>query len=296
MSTGVLIQFRAARREAARGRRARRWLHGFGLAIVAVTLFLAVFGPIVAPYDPQASDPTAVLAPPSAAHPMGTDSSGKDVLSRVISAPRWDVAIGLSATAISLIFGVILGTVAGYLGDEPGVRGRISELMLRLTDVVQAFPVFILALGLVAAAGAGITNVILVVAFLNIPTFLRLTRASTLGLKKRTFIDAARVIGHSDASIIRRHIVPNSLAPALAQASVTVGWSVLLAAGLSFIGAGVPVPTPEWGSMIAAGQSSIITGQWWPVTFPGLALGVTVLGYALTGEALREWFNRRSKE
>jgi peptide/nickel transport system permease protein len=296
VSAGVLIEFETAKRDAARARSARGWLHRLGFAIVVLTLVLAVAGPEIAPYDPQASDPRAVLAPPSLSHPMGADSSGKDVLSRVISAPRWDVAIGLSATAISMLFGVILGTVAGYLADEPGLRGRISEGMLRITDVVQAFPVFILALGLVAATGPGISNVILVVAFLNVPTFLRLTRATTLGLKKRTFIDAARVVGHSDAGIIRRHIIPNSLAPALAQASVTVGWSVLLAAGLSFVGAGVRVPTPEWGSMIAGGQTAIITGQWWPVTFPGLALGATVLGYALTGEAVRERFDRQLKE
>lgn len=227
---------------------------------------------------------------------MGTDNTGKDILSRVMSAPRWDVTIAVLSTAISYVVGVILGVVSGFFAGERGFKGILSEVIARVTDIVQAFPPIVLALGLVAATGAGLTSIVLVVAFLGAPVFLRLTRAAALSVKERTYVKAARVAGMSDLNIMIYHVLPNSLGPPLANVSVIAGWAVLLTAGLSFIGAGVPVPTPEWGSMIAIGQNNVITGQWWPVLFPGLALGLTVLGFALSGELLRERFVERGRE
>jgi peptide/nickel transport system permease protein len=159
---------------------------------------------------------------------------------------------------------------------------------LRVLDVLQAFPIFVLALGLAAAAGPGEITVIAVATFLNAPVFIRLTRSSVLSIRGHLFVEAARCIGNSDMRVVRRHILPNALGPALAGAPGTVGGSILLTAGLSFVGAGVRLPTPEWGSMIATGAPLATAGAWWAAVFPGVALGLTVLGYVLLADSLRD--------
>lgn len=252
-----------------------------GLFIVAVSLFLAVFGEALAPYDPEV--PTGNIAqPPSAEHWFGTDATGLDIFSRVIAAPRTDVTIALAAAVLSLVAGTLIGLAAGFY------RGFGSELIMRISDVIQSFPVFILAMILVALGGRSTINLVIALAFLYTPIFIRLTRSEVLSQRSRTYVESARALGNSEGRIALVHVLPNSLAPALIQASVTIGWGILLTAGLSFIGAGVRPPTPEWGLMISNGANGIILGEWWPSVFPGIAISLTVFGYAAVGNALEQ--------
>jgi peptide/nickel transport system permease protein len=252
----------------------------FGAAIVVVALALAAIGPVIAPFQPETAIPGNQLQPPSLRHPMGTDDNGMDVLSRVIASPRTDLSIAVLGALGAILLGVPLGLVAGYY------RGFFSEVLMRLSDIVQSFPVFLLGMALVVVTGQDIKNVIYVVAAINCPIYVRLVRSEVLFLRERPFVEAARALGGRDQWIIREHIFPNSIGPVVANASITIGWAILLTAGLSFIGAGVRVPTPEWGSMIAVGAKNVYTGEWWASVFPGLALAVTVLGFSLLGEAL----------
>ena len=254
------------------------------IAIVLLVLVLTVIAPWIAPYNPEATLPGQTLVPPSASHWFGSDSSGLDVFSRVIVAARTDIPVALIATLVAMSVGVGLGVLAGYFGDRPGLGGLVAEALLRLMDVLQAFPVFILAMVLVAATGAGAFNVGVAIAFVNMPIFLRLVRGQVLGLRDMPYVEAARCAGAGPFRIAFRNILPGVMSPALVQASVTIGFAILLTAGLSFVGAGVPPPTPEWGLMIASGSHDIITGEWWTSIFPGLALALTVLGFSLTGQ------------
>ncbi len=268
----------------------------FGLVVVVITVFLAMVGPYIAPYHPERALPGAGLQPPSAEHWMGTDVSGMDVFSRVISAPRIDLAIALSATVIAFVGGVLLGVISGFYAGARGVPRVASEAIMRGADILQAFPVFIFALALVGFRGPGTENVIVALAFLNIPYFLRVTRGAVFQVRERPFVEAARCAGNKEVRIAFVHVMPNALGPALANVSPGIGFAILLTAALSFVGAGVPKPTPEWGSMISIGAPNMMTGQWWTALFPGLALGVTVLGYALVGDGIRDYMdpvNRR---
>jgi peptide/nickel transport system permease protein len=251
-----------------------------GAAIVAVAILLAIVGPLIAPFDPRAAIPGNQLQPPSLRHLMGTDANGMDIFSRVIASPRTDLTIAILGTLGAIVVGVPLGLIAGYY------RGFLSELLMRVSDIVQSFPVFLLGMALVVVTGQEIKNVVYVVAIINCPIYVRLVRGQVLFLRERPFVEAARALGVRDRWLIREHIFPNAIGPVVANASITIGWAILLTAGLSFIGAGVRVPTPEWGSMIAVGAKNVYTGEWWPSVFPGLALAFTVLGFALLGEAM----------
>jgi peptide/nickel transport system permease protein len=251
-----------------------------GAAIVLIALVLAAVGPVIAPFHPETAIPGNQLQPPSLRHVMGTDGNGMDVFSRVIASPRTDLTIAILGTVGAIGLGIPLGLIAGYY------RGFFSELLMRLSDIVQSFPVFLLGMALVVVTGQDIKNVIYVVAAINCPIYVRLVRSQVLFLRERPFIEAARALGGRDRWLIREHIFPNAIGPVVANASITIGWAILLTAGLSFIGAGVRVPTPEWGSMIAVGAKNVYTGEWWPSVFPGVALAITVLGFALLGEAL----------
>jgi peptide/nickel transport system permease protein len=255
-----------------------------GLAIVAVSIFLMAFGPVIAPYSPTAEDFNAILSPPSGAHWFGTDQNGRDVFSRVIAAPRVDIYIAL----VSTLFAMLIGIPFGVLATGTSRAGEaVGEVTLRLMDVVQAFPVFILALALVAGFGPSSFNLIIALTVLQFPVFLRLTRSSALTVRGRTYVEAARIGGAGTFGVMFRHVLPNSIGPSLVGASVAVAQAVLITAGLSFVGAGIRPPTPEWGAMISDGAQNLITGQWWPSVFPGIALGIVVLGYALVGDGLR---------
>ncbi len=269
-----------------------------GIAIVAVVCILAVIGPVIGPYDPTLTTPRVAVPPPgpleipgllvgwiggTLEHPphwMGTDASGYDVFSRVIAAPRTDLVIALLANALSLGVGVLLGLVAGYF------RNWATELLMRVSDVMQSFPVFISAMVLVALAGRSTANIVIALAFVYVPIYVRLTRAEVLAQSARGFVEAARAIGQPEIVIALRHVLPNSLTPALIQSSVTIGFAILLTAGLSFVGAGVRPPTPEWGLMISTGANQIVLGEWWPSVFPGIAISLTVFGFAVLGNAL----------
>ncbi len=273
-------------------------LLGVGIAIVATVTVLAVIGPEIGPYDPTLTTPRVAVPPPgifeipgllagwiggTLPHPphwMGTDASGYDVFSRVIAAPRTDLVIALLANALSLFIGVLLGLVAGYF------RNWATELLMRVSDVMQSFPVFISAMVLVALAGRSTANIVIALAFVYVPIYIRLTRAEVLSQAGRGFVEAARAIGQPEIVIALRHVLPNSLTPALIQSSVTIGFAILLTAGLSFVGAGVRPPTPEWGLMISTGANQIVLGEWWPSVFPGIAISLTVFGFAVLGNAL----------
>jgi peptide/nickel transport system permease protein len=258
-----------------------------GLTIVLVVLVIAIIGPYVAPFDPERASFRDALKPPSSAHIFGTDSAGMDILSRVLTAARLDIVIGGTATALSVVIGVPLGILAGLYGGRRGVRSWAGEALMRILDIIQSFPVFIFAMALVATSGTSTRNVIAAVAFVNIPIFVRLVRAEVLSVRERPFVEAAICSGNPDMRIAFRHILPHSMGSVLNQASVTVGWAIILTAGLSFVGAGVRTPTPEWGSMISVGARDMVTGQWWPALFPGLALGITIFGFAVAGDYVR---------
>ena len=263
------------------------WLLKLGLFIVVASVFLAAFGPLVAPFDLEKST-ADVLQAPSGKHWFGTDGSGFDVFSRVLAAPRIDVSIALVATALSLVIGSLVGLLASFF------RGWAGELVMRFADIVQAFPLFVLAIIFVTGQGRSVRNIVVVIALLNIPIYLRLIRSEVLSVRERLFVEAVRANGDSSLSIALRNVMPNAISPGLAQASITMGFSIIVAAGLSFIGAGVQPPKAEWGSMIAAGANSIQIGQWWPSVFPGIAMAVTVFGFAIVGEALHTVFLRRT--
>ena len=280
------------------GRRPRRRLAFFlallrvrpdfalGYGIVTVIVLLAVFAPIVSPFEPEQANPSVYLQPPGWPHLMGTDATGMDVFSRIIYAPRIDLTIALAGTLLSAVIGVFLGAVAGYYQGVGGLGAFASGLVMRSADVLQAFPVFVFAIAVVAVLGQSLESIIIAITFVNAPIYLRLMRSQVTSVRRLRFVEAAYIAGISDREILIRHVIPNAIAPVLAQLSVNMGWSVLLTAALSFIGAGVEAPTPEWGSMIAMGFQSIITGHWWPSIFPGLALAITVFGFALIGSSV----------
>jgi peptide/nickel transport system permease protein len=257
-----------------------------GYVIVLIVVLCAVLAPLIAPFDPIKADPLNFLKPPNWTHLMGTDATGMDILSRIIYAPRIDLAIALAGTLISAVLGSLLGAAAGYYQTQKGIWSFAAGFIMRASDVLQAFPVFVFAIAVVAVLGQSLYSVVIAVAFVNTPIYLRLMRSQVLSVRRMRYVEAAYVAGVSDATILMRHVIPNSLAPILAQLSVNIGWAILLTAGLSFIGAGVEAPTPEWGSMIAMGYQNIITGHWWPSIFPGLALALTVFGFALIGSSV----------
>jgi peptide/nickel transport system permease protein len=259
----------------------------FGIALLLLQIVLIIFAPLLSPYSPTDADPMSSLMPPSAAHWFGTDITGMDVLSRVIYATRINLLISISSVLIAFLVGVPLGLLIGYY------RGFLSNLAMRIFDFIQAFPVFVLGMALVSVMGQEIWNVAIVLAILFIPVFARLIRAEVLSLRERPFVAAARCSGAGDVDIMFRHLLPNALMPAMVQVSISIGMAILLTAGLSFIGAGVRMPTPEWGLMVSTGAQQMILGVWWVSLFPGLAIVVAVLCFALLGDVARDLLDPR---
>jgi len=252
-----------------------------GLVILAL---VAIVGPFVVPFSPVATS-SAVLEPPSSTHWFGTDAVGSDVFSRVVVATRIDLFIALVSVLVSF---VIAAPVGAYVGFK---ESRVSSLVMRLLDFVQSFPVFIFAMALVAVAGPSVTNLILALTFLNVPILVRLVRSEVLGLRERTFVEAARSVGNSDVRIAMKHLLPNSMGTAIAQASTQMGWALLMTAGLTFVGAGIQPPEPEWGGMISQGAKFMVTGEWWPAFFPGLALSLAILLLGMAGDTFRDLYD-----
>ena len=251
-------------------------------AMFAFFVGCAVFGPMLVPYDPLASNAARALQPPSADHWFGTDAVGRDVFSRVIVATRLDLMISVAAVALSFVIGAVLGAVAGYWG------GWLDAVLNRLMDTIMAFPLFVLAMGIVAALGNSIENIVYATAIINIPFYARLVRAEGNIRREAGFARAAKLSGNSDLRVLALHIFPNALPPMMVQVSLNLGWAILNAAGLSFIGLGVRPPTAEWGIMVAEGANFIVSGEWWLALFPGGALMIAVFCFNLLGDGLRD--------
>ena len=252
-----------------------------------VWIFLTIFGPYIAPFPTETADPTSRLLPPGGAHPFGTDENGIDILSRVLAAPRTDVVIGVIATAISVFLGAPLGVIVALYESRGGAGSTaFAEIFMRVLEVIQSFPVFVFAMVLVAVFGGSVTNIIIAIAFVNTPVFVRIVRSDVLSLVQRLFAEAARAVGNREVRIGFRHVLPNALPTVIVQVSVTVGFAILLTAGLSFVGAGVRPPTPELGAMIASGAKYLEIGQWWSAFFPGITLGLIVFSFGLFGEIM----------
>jgi len=261
------------------------------LAFLLFAFFIlsALFAQYLVPYDPLASDAKNVLSPPSFDHWFGTDALGRDVFSRVMVATRLDLLIALSAVSLSFVVGSMLGAVAGYWG------GKLDMVMSRLLDTIMAFPIFVLAMGIVAALGNTIENIIYATAIINIPFYARLVRAEVNIRRDAGFVQAAKLSGNSDLRVLALHIFPNTLPPMMVQVSLNLGWAILNAAGLSFIGLGVRPPTPEWGIMVAEGANFIVSGEWWLALFPGLWLMLAVFTFNLLGDGLRDLVDPRQR-
>jgi peptide/nickel transport system permease protein len=259
------------------------------LLLLALLLACAVLGPALVPFDPLATNTTIALQSPTVAHWFGTDQLGRDVMSRVVVATRLDLIIAFGAVVLSMVAGSVIGAIIGYSG------GLLDTSVSRVVDVLMAFPLFVLAMALVAALGNSVTNVVYATAVINLPFYIRLARAEVRVRSHLGYVEAARVGGSGHARILRVYLLPNILPPLVVQASLNLGWAVLNAAGLSFIGLGVRAPTPEWGIMVADGAQFIVSGMWWIALFPGLALMLAVFCFNLLGDGLRDVVDPRSR-
>ena len=251
-------------------------------SLFGVMMFVAIFGPLLVPYDPLASTSTGALQPPSWQHWFGTDQVGRDVFSRVIVATRLDLIISISAVALSFVLGSFLGSVSGFWG------GWTDRILGRVLDTIMAFPLFVLAMGIVAASGNTIQNVVIATAIINLPFYARVARSEVAIRRNAGWVQAAKLAGNSDSVILLTRVFPNILPPMMVKISLNMGWAILNAAGLSFIGLGVMPPTHEWGIMVAEGASYIVSGEWWLVLFPGLSLMLAVFTFNLMGDGLRD--------
>ncbi|MDZ5471322.1 nickel transporter permease [Bacillus sp. 31A1R] len=252
-----------------------------GFVFVLVLLVLALFSPQIATHDPLEVNITNKLQPPSDEHIFGTDEVGRDIFSRIVYGSRISLKIGLLVVLISFPIGTILGAIAGYFG------GVVDQVIMRMTDIFLSFPGIILAMSIAAALGPSIENVLLALAVVWWPWYTRIVRSSVLSIKSSEFIEASRAIGANPFRILFKDILPNSIAPASIQASLDLGFVILAAAGLSFIGLGAQPPSPEWGAMLSSSRE-ILREAWWAATFPGLAILFTVLGFNLLGDGLRD--------
>jgi peptide/nickel transport system permease protein len=257
-----------------------------GLLVVVAAALLA---PWVTPYDPDETDAEAALSSVSLRHPLGTDIYGRDQLSRVVHAARVDLLVALSATAIALTLGSTLGALAGYRG------GWVDQLLMRAVDAVMAFPAFILAMGITAALGNSITNVVAAIAITHVPIYSRLIRGEMLKARETEYAEAARTVGNRPSQIVLVHLFPNCVPPLVVQATLAMGFAILTVAALSFIGLGIQPPQSEWGQMTAEGAGYVVSGEWWLVLFPGLAIMGTVLAFNLLGDTLRDVLDPRMR-
>lgn len=255
---------------------------GFAFALFLLFAVAAIFGPWIVPYDPLATNTAIQLQPPSWAHWFGTDQYGRDLFSRVVVATRLDMTIAITSVALVFALGGISGIAAGYFG------GWIDIVVSRLADMIMAFPLFVLAMGIVAALGNTVTNIVIATAIINFPLYARIARAEANVRREAGFVMAARLSGNSEWRILFSQILPNVMPIMVVQMSLTMGYAVLNAAGLSFIGLGVRPPTPEWGIMVADGAGYIVSGEWWVALFPGLTLMLAVFCFNLLGDGLRD--------
>jgi peptide/nickel transport system permease protein len=270
-----------------RRRRPANRLSGAALGTIVLLALLGAVAPWVAPYDPDATDPSAPLVSVSWAHPLGTDIYGRDQLSRLLHAARVDLLVALAATVMALTAGTGLGAVAGFRG------GAVDQVVMRAVDAVMAFPAFVLAMGITAALGNSPANVVLAIAVTHVPVYTRLVRGEMLRIREMEYAEAARTVGNRAHRIVFYHLLPNCVPPLVVQATLAMGFAILTVAALSFIGLGIQPPQAEWGAMTAEGAEYIVSGEWWLFLFPGLAIMVTVLSFNLLGDALRDLLDPR---
>lgn len=284
MANNITFTTRQAYREVKRNRLA------FGGGLLVLTVFIiALFAPMIAPYDPSKIDIKNILVSPSSQHLFGTDDLGRDVLSRMIWGSRVSLAVGFVAIGIATVIGILLGSISGYYG------GIIDSAIMRLVDIMLSIPTIFLILVVIAILEPSIFNIMIVIGLTSWMEPARLIRAEFIAIKEREFVTAARALGASDSRIIFRHILPNGISPILVSATMGIGGAVLLESGLSFLGLGVQPPTPSWGSLLTSGKDNIEIA-WWLSAFPGLAILITVLGYNLLGEGIRDALDPRQRE
>ncbi|HEX9020881.1 MAG TPA: ABC transporter permease [Nitrospirota bacterium] len=259
-----------------------------GMLVLGVFVF-SIFAPLIAPYNPSAIDIRNILIGPNFSHPLGTDDLGRDVLSRMLWGGRISLEVGFVAVGIATILGVIMGSIAGFYG------GWIDSLIMRLVDIMLSIPTIFLVLAVIAILEPSIINIMIVIGLTSWMEPARLIRAEFISLKEREFVVAAHALGASDNRIIMRHVLPNGLSPILVSATMGVGGAILIESALSFLGLGVQPPTPSWGSLLSSGKDNIEIA-WWLSAFPGLAILITVLGYNLLGEGIRDALDPRQRE
>jgi len=260
-----------------------------GLVIVLLVVLLAIFAPLIAPYGPKEGNAEATLLPPSPSHLFGTDAIGFDIFSRVLYAARLDLLIAFGAVGVALVVGCLFGMIAGFTG------GIVDEVVMRVMDMLSAFPSFILALGVVAALGPSVPNLIVAIALVNVPVYARLLRSRVLTVREAQYVRAAIALGLSRRRVLFVHVLPNSWAPIFVQSTLQAGYAILEAAALSFIGLGIRVPEAEWGVMVNMGLQYVVSGEWWITFFPGIAIALTVMGFNLIGDGLQDVLDPRRR-
>ncbi|CUH95809.1 putative D,D-dipeptide transport system permease protein DdpC [Propionispora sp. 2/2-37] len=259
-----------------------------GCLIVVFMLLIGFGAPVLAPYDPVAISIQDKLQAPGNLHWFGTDEMGRDILSRVMYGCRISIQVGLYIVLLAAFLGTVIGSISGYMG------GKTDQSIMAVTDIVLSFPSLVLAMALAAALGPSLYNTMLAVAIVKIPVYTRLVRGQVLALKEKQYVRAARTFGANPFWIVSRHIIPNCIAPVLIQITLGIGEAILTASSLSFIGLGAQPPTPEWGAMISTARSYALD-QWWYVSFPGMAIFITVVGFNLLGDGIRDMLDPRSK-
>ena len=258
---------------------------GFSFGLFLAIVFAAIAGPWLVPFDPLASDTAAALQAPSAKHWFGTDQLGRDLFSRVIVATRLDLTIAVLSVVLVFLLGGLAGVAAGFFG------GWTDRIVGRVADTIMAFPLFVLAMGIVAALGNTVQNIIIATAIVNFPLYARIARSEANVRREAGFVQAARLSGNRESRILLTQVLPNIMPIMIVQMSLTMGYAILNAAGLSFIGLGVRPPTAEWGIMVAEGAAFMVSGEWWIAFFPGLALMTAVFCFNLLGDGMRDIFD-----
>ncbi len=257
-----------------------------GMVIIGAFVLTALLAPILAPYDPIAQSLVERRQTPSMAHPLGMDDLGRDILSRIIFGARKSLQVGVLSVSLAIVAGTFIGAVSGYIG------GWMDILVMRVMDIMLAFPALLLAIAIVTILGPGLLNMLYAIAIVSIPAYARIVRASVLRVKAEDYILASRAVGVSSVRILFRHVMPNCLTPLIVQGTLGIGTAILDAAGLSFLGLGAQPPTPEWGAMLGQGRFAVFSAPH-IVLFPGLAIMLTVLGFNLLGDGLRDALDPR---
>ncbi|OBZ09734.1 peptide ABC transporter permease [Bacillus sp. FJAT-27264] len=258
-----------------------------GLLLIIVWIALALLAPLLSPYSPIEPDVANKLTPPSVSHWFGTDNFGRDIFTRIAYGAKYTIWSGVAAVAISFCVGTILGAIAGYYG------GVLGSIIMRVMDMFLAFPALVLAMAIAASIGPGLTSAMIAVSVVGIPEYVRLMYGQTMLLREKEFVEAGRAIGLKNSVILFRHILPNALAPLIVRATLGIGFAILISSSLNFLGLGVKPPIAEWGAMIAEGRQYIVSGEWWIVSFPGLAIATSILGFNLIGDGLRDVLDPR---